>query len=68
MHQYFFKETKPYTPQPKCEIQELFRDGQCTDENNVMECEYDGGDCCIRGQSHEEMMLIYRFCTGKHKI
>ena len=62
------KSIQPYTPRPKCQVPVLFGDGQCTDENNVKECEYDGGDCCIRRKSHEEMMLIYRFCTGKCMI
>ena len=30
----------------KC-IHEWIGDGLCEDENNVPECDYDGGDCCI---------------------
>ena len=29
-----------------CDMHEWIGDGVCDDENNVLECDYDGGDCC----------------------
>ena len=37
--------TPKHTISDEC-IQEWIGDGLCEDENNVPECDYDGGDCC----------------------
>ena len=31
---------------PKCGLPNYKGDGNCDDENNIKECDYDGGDCC----------------------
>ena len=30
-----------------CDMHDWIGDGFCDDENNVPECDYDGGDCCV---------------------
>ena len=38
---------EPGVTTPKhCEHSYWIQDGHCDDENNVKECDYDGGDCC----------------------
>ena len=32
---------------PKCGLPKYKGDGNCDDENNIKECAYDGGDCCL---------------------
>merc|ERR1712176_1122577 len=32
----------------KCKLTKYIKDGNCDDENNKCECNYDGGDCCAK--------------------
>merc|ERR1712032_639421 len=47
----YCKQCKCLDPNPKgpaCAQEEYKGDGNCDDDNNNKECEYDGGDCCAK--------------------
>jgi len=43
---YYYYYGHGYTSDADCASPWYKADGECDDENNVAECEYDGGDCC----------------------
>ena len=45
----------------KCGVPNYKGDGNCDDENNHKECEYDGGDCCPKTVADAEVKTKY--CT-----
>ena len=42
----FLSLTDEPTTDGDCASPSYKSDGECDDENNVVECDYDGGDCC----------------------
>ena len=38
--------TTTTTKKPDCGAKKFKSDGQCDDNNNLMTCDWDGGDCC----------------------
>lgn len=49
----------------KCENQHLKGDKHCDPQNNHVDCEFDGGDCCGPKLTGEKARIKYHFCTVK---
>ena len=46
----------------------LYQDRHCHDEFNTPECNYDGGDCCVkRTEGWHDFCTVRIFCTVKLK-
>merc|ERR1712159_22083 len=67
MHQYKYsfqgKCLDPDFVAPKCPIAKFKGDGVCDDDNNIPDCEFDGGDCCNKPNGKKEQFKFCKKCA-----
>jgi predicted outer membrane repeat protein len=55
-----------------CANVSVYADGYCDNENNVAECDYDGGDCCFEDCTHSQCFHLLesypKFCHKDETI
>ena len=46
-----------------CNVTQWVGDGYCDDVSNTIECNYDGGDCCL--DNTNTVSFFYIYCLGR---